>query len=94
LGLSRLQVRQVKSLGVIPVLILSGTRNFGAAWASTQAAYTALSSNSVQRIIPGATHGSLLTTEESSKVVVEAVRQVIGSARTHQRHPREKANDT
>ena len=76
------QVRAVTSLGDTPLIILSGSRSFGDDWVAAQAEYAALSTNSLHQIVAGATHGSLLTTQEGAAVVVEAVRQVIESART------------
>jgi pimeloyl-ACP methyl ester carboxylesterase len=76
------QVRAVKSLGDIPLVVLSGSQSFGDSWVAAQAEYAALSTNSLHHIVVGATHGSLLTTQEGAAVVVEAVRRVIESART------------
>ncbi len=76
------QVRAVTSLGNMPLIILSGSRSFGDSWVAAQAEYAALSTNSLHQIVVGATHGSLLTTQEGAAVVVDAVRRVIESART------------
>jgi pimeloyl-ACP methyl ester carboxylesterase len=78
------QVRNVASLGSIPIIVLSGGRSFGDAWVQAQGEYAALSTNSVHQVIDQATHGSLLTTREQSALVVDAVRQVIESARSGQ----------
>ncbi len=78
------QVRAVTSLGALPLVILSGSRSFGDEWVAAQAKYAALSTNSLQRVVAGATHGSLLTTREGAAIVVEAARQVVEAARTGQ----------
>ena len=76
------QVRAVKSLGSKPIIVLSGSNSFGDVWLSAQSQYAALSTNALQNVIEGETHGSLLTTREGAAVVVEAVHQVIESARS------------
>jgi hypothetical protein len=51
-------------------------------WQGWQTGFTALSTNSLQQIVPGATHGSLVFSSTDAKLSVEAILQVVEAART------------
>lgn len=91
------QARATAGLGDRPLIILSAST----AWSTpnapedeTRRAVNALhaelvtlSSNSRHRVIPGATHGSVVHAREHAQVVSEAIRQVIESVQTQQPLP-------
>ena len=81
------QVLSSKALGDIPLFVLTAT-DHGAAhdleqqWQVWQSGFTALSTNSVQRVVQGATHSSLLFSSTDDKVSVAAILKVVEAART------------
>lgn len=76
-------------LGSTPLYVLTAT-DHGAppdmeqAWQVWQSGLTALSTNSAQRVLPGATHASLVLSPTVSRASVEAVLQVVAAAHTGQ----------
>ena len=81
------QVLNAKPLGSIPLFVLTATNHGAAAdleqsWQVWQSGYTALSANSVQRVVTGATHESLLYSPTDARVTVEAILQVVEAAHT------------
>jgi pimeloyl-ACP methyl ester carboxylesterase len=76
-----------ESLGDLPLFVLTATDHgtppdLEQLWQGWQAGFTALSTNSVQQILTGATHGSLVFDTTDAKVSVEAILQVVEAART------------
>jgi CubicO group peptidase (beta-lactamase class C family) len=83
------QVLSSESLGAIPLFVLTATEHgtppeLEQLWQGWQTGFTALSTNSVQRIVPGATHTSLIFDPTDAKVSTEAILQVVAAARTGQ----------
>ena len=71
-----------ESLGDIPLFVLTATgHDFEELWQGWQAGFTSLSTNSVQRVLPDATQGSLLYDPADAKVSTEAILQVLEAAR-------------
>jgi hypothetical protein len=72
-----------ESLGDIPLFVLTATgHDFEQLWQGWQAGFTALSTNSVQRVLPGATHGSIMYDSTDAKVSADAILQVVEAAHT------------
>ncbi len=76
------QVLSSKSLGAMPLFVLTATDHqappdLEQQWQVWQSGYTALSTNSVQRVVPGATHNSILFNPTDAKVTVEAILKVV-----------------
>ncbi|HEX5837051.1 MAG TPA: alpha/beta hydrolase family protein, partial [Anaerolineales bacterium] len=72
-----------ESLGDIPLFVLTATgHDFEQLWQGWQTGFTSLSTNSVQRVLPEATHGSLLYDSAHARVSAEAILQVVEAART------------
>jgi pimeloyl-ACP methyl ester carboxylesterase len=72
-----------ESLGDIPLFVITATgHDFEQLWQGWQAGFTALSTNSVQRVLPGATHGSIMYDPTDAKVSAEAILQVVEAAHT------------
>jgi pimeloyl-ACP methyl ester carboxylesterase len=81
------EVLSAKPLGGMPLFVLTAT-DHGASpeleqsWQAWQTGYTALSTNSVQRVVPGATHESFVFNPTVSMISVEAILQVVDATRT------------
>jgi pimeloyl-ACP methyl ester carboxylesterase len=76
-----------ESLGSMPLFVLTATDHgtppdLEQLWQDWQTGFTALSTNSVQRILPGATHSSIVFNSMDAKVTTEAILQVVEAART------------
>ncbi len=72
-----------QSLGDIPLFVLTATgHDFEQLWQGWQTEFTSLSTNSIQRVLPDATHGSLLYDSAHAQVSAEAILQVVEAART------------
>jgi pimeloyl-ACP methyl ester carboxylesterase len=83
------QVLGSPPLGALPLLVLTATEHgtppeLEQLWQGWQAGFTALSTNSVQRVVPRATHASLLLDSKDAKVSTEAILQVVEAASTGQ----------
>ncbi|HEX2989644.1 MAG TPA: alpha/beta hydrolase [Anaerolineales bacterium] len=72
-----------ESLGDIPLFVLTATgHDFEQLWQGWQTEFTSLSTNSIQRVLSDATHGSLLYDSAHAQVSAEAILQVVEAART------------
>jgi pimeloyl-ACP methyl ester carboxylesterase len=84
------QVLQAKLLGDIPIYVLTATEH-GAApeleqqWQAWQSGYTALSTNSRQKVVHGATHESLVFNSSDAQVTIAAVLKVVEAAHSNVR---------
>lgn len=81
------QVLNSRGLDSIPLFVLTATDHgtppdLEQLWQIWQTGFSALSTNSVQRILPGATHTSIVTDSTDAKVSVEAILQVMEAARS------------
>jgi pimeloyl-ACP methyl ester carboxylesterase len=75
------QVRATGSLGNTPLAIVSAGEQ-SSSWLEMQDELAALSSNSIHRVVEGATHESLLYDKGDSKVTSAAIEQVVEAVRT------------
>ena len=72
-----------ESLADTPLFVLTATgHDFEQLWQGWQTGFTTLSTNSVQRVLPGATHGSIMYDSTDAKVSAEAILQVVEAAHT------------
>jgi pimeloyl-ACP methyl ester carboxylesterase len=83
---TNVQVLNAKPFGDIPLSILTATNHGGSpdleqSWQAWQSGYTALSTNSVQRVVNGATHESFVFNPKVVRITVEAILQVVEAAR-------------
>jgi len=81
------QVLAAQTLGSRPVYVLTATDHnappeLEQQWQAWQSGYTALSTNSAQRVVEGATHNSLVFSPTDSKITAAAILQVVDSVRT------------
>jgi len=84
--LSRDQINAARSLGHLPLAVLSVTEQdkFADVLTALQAELPNLSSNSVHLTVQGATHDGLVCRHEYALVVATAIRQVVEAAHTGQ----------
>jgi pimeloyl-ACP methyl ester carboxylesterase len=80
------QVLNSKALGDIPLFVLTATDHgtppdLEQLWQDWQTGFTELSTNSVQRILHGATHTSIVFDSTDAKVTIEAILEVVEAAR-------------
>jgi len=79
--ITREQARTVGALGALPLAVVTAGSS-GSSWLELQDELSRLSSNSTSRILPGATHLSLVTDQEHAGQVVDEVVAVVEAART------------
>ena len=71
------QARALKTIGSKPLFVLTAGKGQQGGWAAAQDDLATLSSNSVHRILPGATHESLLADGTEPAVSRQAIRAVV-----------------
>ena len=79
-----------EKLGALPLFVLTATDHeappdMEQQWQAWQSSLAALSTNSIQRVVSGATHASLVFSSTNAKISVEAILQVVEAARTGER---------
>jgi len=77
--LTRPSINNARPLGRLPLAVLSVTEQplYGEVLTQLQSELPALSSNSVHRVVQGATHEDLISEPRHAAVVADAIRQVI-----------------
>jgi hypothetical protein len=65
-----------------PLIVLTAGSGDDAAWSAAQNRMATLSTNSVHRIIDGATHEDLITDEEDAAATTQAILDVVASVRS------------
>jgi pimeloyl-ACP methyl ester carboxylesterase len=81
------QERAVTSLGSIPLIVVSATApddETRRVWTEMNGELAELSTNSVHRVMQGATHSGLVWKSEHAQMTIDAIQQVIEAARTGQ----------
>ena len=81
------QERAVTSLGSIPLIVVSATTpddETRRVWTEINGELAELSTNSVHRVMQGATHSGLVWKSEHAQMTIDAIQQVIEAARTGQ----------
>ncbi len=71
------EVRRARNLGNRPLAVLSAGRNLLPGSLELQGELAALSSDSMHRLVTGATHVTLVTHKEYAMRVVDAIRQIV-----------------
>lgn len=74
--------RALESIGDKPLIVVTAGKGQQAGWASAQDDLATLSTNSVHRVVPGATHASLLEDRADAAVSSRAIRDVVRSVRS------------
>jgi hypothetical protein len=70
-----------------PLVVLTAGNGHDAAWTAAQNHLATLSTDSVHRVIAGATHPSLIAEQRDAAETTRAVLDVVSSVRTHQPLP-------
>jgi pimeloyl-ACP methyl ester carboxylesterase len=65
-----------------PLIVLTAGSGHDAAWSAAQNRMATLSTNSVHRIVDGATHEDLITNEEDAAATTQAILDVVASVRS------------
>jgi hypothetical protein len=84
------QEREVTSLGSIPLIVVATTPDDETrrVWTEINGEFAGLSTNSIHRVMQGATHSGLLWKSEHAQATTDAIKQVIEATRTRQPLPR------
>ncbi|MET1044456.1 MAG: alpha/beta hydrolase [Microbacteriaceae bacterium] len=76
------QAASLRDFADKPLVVLTAGSGSAVGWSAKQDALAALSTNSVHRVIEGATHASLITDEEDAATVTQAISDVVSSIRS------------
>lgn len=78
------QAQALQSLGNKPLIVVTAPVGAQKGWLALQAEMTKLSTNSVQRVIPNATHTSLIKNQADAVASSQAIVDVVTAVRTAQ----------
>jgi pimeloyl-ACP methyl ester carboxylesterase len=78
------QAQSLQSLGNKPLIVVTAPIDAQKGWLELQAEMTNLSTNSVQRVIPNATHASLILNKADAIASSKAILDVVTAVRTAQ----------
>ncbi len=84
-GTSSAQAAALQDFGDKPLVVLTAASGGDADTVAAHGDLTALSTNSVHRVVDGATHESLLLDEQDAATTTQAILDVVSSVRTRQR---------
>jgi hypothetical protein len=73
---------ELVDLAGIPLIVLTAGRGNSEGWMASQDKMAALSTNSVHRVVAGATHESLLADPDDAAAVSQAIHDVVVAVRT------------
>jgi pimeloyl-ACP methyl ester carboxylesterase len=76
------QAQSLQSLGNKPLIVVTAPKDAQKGWLELQAEMTTLSTNSAQRVIPNATHASLIWDKDFAVESSKAILDVVASVRT------------
>jgi hypothetical protein len=72
----------LRGLDAKPLVVLTAERGNSKGWMADQDKTVTLSTNSLHRVVPGATHASLVENPDHAAAVTRAIHDVVVSART------------
>ncbi|WP_104165018.1 alpha/beta fold hydrolase [Arthrobacter sp. SX1312] len=81
------QAAELRTFDGKPLVVLSAGRGTRPGWAASQDALAALSGDSLHRVIEGATHGSLLGTEQDAAQTAQGILDAVSAARERDASP-------
>jgi pimeloyl-ACP methyl ester carboxylesterase len=76
------QAAALRDFGAKPLVVLTAGSQHDAAWTASQNHLATLSTNSVHRVIDGATHEALIGNEKDTAATTHAILDVVSSVRT------------
>jgi pimeloyl-ACP methyl ester carboxylesterase len=68
-----------------PLVVLTAGRGHDAAWSAAQNRMARLSTNSVHRVVAGATHEALIANQQDAAATTQAILDVVASVRSQRR---------
>ena len=80
----RLDVATLTDFGDKPLVVLTAGSGSNAAWMAAQDKTATLSTNSVHRIVAGASHPDLILKQADAAVTAQAILDVVSSVRSNQ----------
>jgi pimeloyl-ACP methyl ester carboxylesterase len=81
-GSSVQQAAALRSFTDKPLAVLTAGTGSAPSWSASQEALAALSTNSLHRVIGGATHASLITDQEDAAATARGILDVVSAVRT------------
>jgi pimeloyl-ACP methyl ester carboxylesterase len=79
---SEAEAGRLRSLGAKPLVVLTADRGNSKGWMATQNETVTLSTNSLHRVVSGATHASFVENPDPAAAVTRAIHDVVVSVRT------------
>jgi pimeloyl-ACP methyl ester carboxylesterase/predicted ester cyclase len=79
---SEAEAGELRSLDAKPLVVLTADRGNAKGWMADQDKIATLSTNSLHRVAPGATHDSLVDNPDHAAAVTQAIHDVVVSVRT------------
>jgi hypothetical protein len=77
-----IESQALAGIGDKPLIVVTAVKDAMTGWLPLQKEMTGLSTNSVQRILPDATHASLTEEEDEAQASIQAVLDVVGAVRS------------
>ena len=81
-GSSAQQAAALRNFSDKPLVVLTAGSGSQPGWDASQEALASLSTNSLQRVVDGATHASLVTDQEDAAVTARGILDVVSAVRT------------
>jgi hypothetical protein len=78
------EAKALKSLGGRPLAVVTALSGAMRGWVAAQNKLAKLSTNSVHRVVPDATHETLLEDERFARIASHAIAQVVQRSRSGQ----------
>ena len=79
---SEAEAGRLRTLGAKPLIVVTATVDNSKGWMAAQNEMAKLSTNSLHRVEPGATHDDLVSDPHHTTAMVHAVHDVVASLRT------------
>jgi pimeloyl-ACP methyl ester carboxylesterase len=79
---SEAEAGELRSLGAKPLIVLTAELENSKGWMAAQNETATLSTNSLHRVVPGATHSSFVENPEHAAAITRAIHEVVVSVRT------------
>jgi hypothetical protein len=79
---SESEAGELRTFGDKPLIVLTAEKGNSAGWMADQNRTVTLSTNSVHRVVAGATHGSFVDDPDDAASVTQAIHEVVVAVRT------------
>jgi hypothetical protein len=81
-ALTQAQAQALKTLGGKPLIVVTAGKNAQTGWFALQDKMATLSTNSIHRVMPNATHTSLTEDKTGSRISSQAILDVVHAVRS------------